>query len=178
MPRRCFPGLLAGVLSLLTVLAAPGLASGSTGSTGSTAAAPAPRAGSGYVVDAAFEARVLTLANRRRERAGCRPLRLDARLQAAARSHSTAMARAASMAHELPGEPGIVQRIVRAGYTPWRRLAENLGAGFLSPRSVVRAWMRSPGHRRNLLDCRLRESGVGVVRAGTQLWWTQDFGRR
>lgn len=83
------------------------------------------------------------------------------------------------MAHELPGELGLVRRVVQAGYTPWRRLAENLGAGFVSPRGVVRAWMRSAGHRRNLLDCRLREVGVGVVRAGSgQLWWTQDFGRR
>lgn len=176
MPRRRSTGLLAGVLSLLIVLATPWLAAGSTGA---APASPASPAGRGYAVHPSFEARVVTLTNRRRERAGCRPLRLSLALQAAARSHSGAMARATTMAHELPGELGLVRRVVQAGYTPWRRLAENLGAGFVSPRGVVRAWMQSAGHRRNLLDCRLREVGVGVVRAGSgQLWWTQDFGRR
>lgn len=176
--RRC-TALLTGVLGLLIV---PTLATPGTAASTATAAPTTARTGTATparaVINTHFEARVVTLTNRRRARAGCRPVRVDVRLQAAARAHSSAMARAGRMAHDLPGEAGLVQRITDVGYAGWRRLAENLAAGFLTPRSTVRAWMRSPGHRRNILDCRLREIGVGVVAEGTQLWWTQDFGRR
>lgn len=182
MLRRHCTALLLGVLGLLIVpvLATPatGATTATTATTTTTTTAGVAAASGRAVLRTLFEARVVTLTNRRRARAGCRPLRVDVHLRDAARAHSASMSRAGSMAHELPGELGVVQRIVRAGYTPWRRLAENVAAGFLTPGSVVRAWMASPGHRRNLLDCRLREIGVGVVAEGTQLWWTQDFGRR
>ena len=55
-----------------------------------------------------------------------------------------------------------------------------LGAGRVgtAPAAVVRAWMASPGHRANILNCRLRHLGVGVALSRGQLWWTQDFGRK
>jgi uncharacterized protein YkwD len=39
--------------------------------------------------------------------------------------------------------------------------------------------MRSPGHRANILNCRLRQLGVGYASnsASTyRTYWTQDFG--
>ena len=60
----------------------------------------------------------------------------------------------------------------------WRRVAENVAMGYGSPKAVMQAWMASPGHRANILDCRLRHLGVGVVLQGDQVWWTQDFARR
>lgn len=65
-----------------------------------------------------------------------------------------------------------------AGYRSWRKVAENIAVGYATPASVVKAWISSPGHRRNILDCSLRHIGVGVVLRGLVLWWTQDFGRR
>jgi uncharacterized protein YkwD len=35
------------------------------------------------------------------------------------------------------------------------------------------AWMDSPGHRRNILDCEYREMGVDLAEPGD--YWTQDF---
>jgi len=32
-----------------------------------------------------------------------------------------------------------------------------------SPGKIVRAWMRSPGHRRNILDRRFDELGLGIA---------------
>jgi uncharacterized protein YkwD len=39
----------------------------------------------------------------------------------------------------------------------------------------MQAWMRSRGHRANILDCSLVAIGVGLDTRGW--YWTQDFGR-
>ena len=48
--------------------------------------------------------------------------------------------------------------------------AENLARGNVSADGIVAAWMRSPGHRANILDRRLTRIGVGAVYAHGQ--WT------
>ena len=175
MFRRSLQMLLIGVLTVLAVAVHPSTAGATTGdrSDGTVAGRQV------LVLNAVFEARILRLTNKQRAAAGCAPLRLNRSLRRAARDHSTAMAQAESMSHELPGELGLPERVVRAGYTrSWRRIAENIAVGFSTPANVMRAWMASPTHRRNILDCRLREMGVGVIVDGLQPWWTQDFGRR
>ena len=53
---------------------------------------------------------------------------------------------------------------------------ENIATGYTSPAALVSAWMRSPGHRHNILDRRLRFIGVGAVRDRAGTWWVvQDF---
>lgn len=140
---------------------------------GATAPAPMPMA-----IAADLEDGVVALVNKRRARAGCRALRPNAKLRTAARAHSVGMAQYRTMTHFLPGEAGLGERIAFAGYQGWRRVAENVATGYGSPKAVMQAWMASPGHRANILDCRLRHLGVGVVVQGDRLWWTQDFGRR
>ena len=39
---------------------------------------------------------------------------------------------------------------------------------------VQRAWMESPGHRANILDCSFRYVGIGYAANGS--YWTVDFG--
>ena len=140
---------------------------------GATAPAPIP-----MTIAADLEDQVVALVNRRRAHAGCRALRPNERLRTSARAHSVGMAQYRTMTHYLPGEAGLGERIAFAGYRGWRRVAENVAMGYGSPKAVMHAWMASPGHRANILDCRLRHLGVGVVAQGEQLWWTQDFGRR
>lgn len=138
----------------------------------------APQAPMPMAVDAALEDQVVALVNKRRTRAGCRTLRSNEKLRLSARTHSVGMAQYRTMTHFLPGEAGLGERITFAGYRGWRRLAENVATGYGSPKAVMQAWMASPGHRANILDCRLRHLGVGVVVQGDRIWWTQDFGRR
>ena len=125
-----------------------------------------------------FEARLFVRTNKRRAAHGCRPLRLDAALQLSARRHSDLMSSESELSHRLADEPGLVERAVSAGYTPWRLLAENLAWGQSTPGEVFRDWVHSPGHRENLDNCRLRDVGVGVVIRGGRPWVTEDFGRR
>lgn len=127
---------------------------------------------------AEFESRLFARTNARRESRGCRALRPDAALTLAARRHSTRMADSGELSHRLSGEADLGTRVASAGYTNWRIVAENLAWGQESPAAVFRAWLRSPGHRANIDNCRLRHLGIGVELRGGRPWVTQDLGRR
>lgn len=70
-------------------------------------------------------------------------------------------------------------RLTAVGYV-WSSAGENIATGFATPRQVVRAWMGSPGHCRNILDPTFADVGTGVNshRLGRYApsTWTQDFG--
>jgi uncharacterized protein YkwD len=139
----------------------------------------APATGAAATGIEAFENRVLELTNERRAEQGCTPLRLDQRLQAAARGHSRDMARHGYFSHTGRDGSGPGQRLVAAGYRTDRGWAENIAAGYPSPAAVMAGWMGSPGHRANILNCGHRALGVGVARGSEgRLYWTQDFGGR
>ena len=58
-------------------------------------------------------------------------------------------------------------------------VSENIAFGFSSGHNVVGAWMRSPGHRTNLLNSRMRLIGVGAAQDKYGVWWvSQVFGRK
>ncbi|MCM6776432.1 CAP domain-containing protein [Nocardia sp. CDC159] len=118
--------------------------------------------------------RVVTLTNAERAKAGCDPLRAEPRLTRAAQAHAEDMAAKGFLSHNSSrGGPG--DRIRAAGYRA-RMWAENIAAGQSGPSEVVAAWMRSAGHRANILNCRLRDIGVGSApgRNGTP-YWVQNF---
>jgi uncharacterized protein YkwD len=39
---------------------------------------------------------------------------------------------------------------------------------------VMSAWMHSPSHKRNIVNCQFRNIGIGYVKSGN--YWVQDFG--
>lgn len=167
------------VTSVIAVAAVgAGLVAGPGTSPATAATAPSSTLIKTTVLNTVLESAVLTLTNVRRVAAGCRPVRFNRELRTSARRHSARMASELEMSHRLPGEPGLGVRVTRAGYTRWRLVAENVAVGFDGARSVLQAWMASPGHRRNIRNCFLRELGVGVVVKNGQFWWTQNFGRR
>jgi uncharacterized protein YkwD len=126
--------------------------------------------------DTTFEGTVLTLVNQERARSGCAKLTADSRLVKAARAHSADMAARNYFDHTTPEGVTFDKRITNAGYR-FSRAAENIAAGQSSPASVMDAWMNSSGHRANILNCGLRNLGVGVIYStGGRAYWTQDFG--
>ena len=70
-------------------------------------------------------------------------------------------------------------RAARAGYRSARTVAENIAKGPFSPREVVQRWMKSRGHRKNILGTRIRAMGVGVAFGendrGFEVLWVQVF---
>jgi uncharacterized protein YkwD len=115
---------------------------------------------------------VVALVNQNRAQAGCAPLRVDSKLTKAAADHSSDMARRDYFSHTTPEGVTFDQRIKAAGYA--QPGAENIAAGQRSAEEVMNAWMNSPGHRANILNCQLSAIGVGLDTNGW--YWTQDFG--
>ncbi|MCX6398880.1 MAG: CAP domain-containing protein [Propionibacteriales bacterium] len=171
--------IVIGLLVTVTAVLAP--AAGASPATAATA--PATTVASAPIVSQMVlrtlaETAVILVTNTKRAIAGCPPLKLNRDLRTAARRHSYEMGRAGVLSHQVSGESTLGRRVTAAGYTRWRKVAENIAVGFPTSRAVVRAWWNSTAHRRNIADCSLREIGVGVVSYGGRLWWTQNFGRR
>ncbi|GAA2741209.1 hypothetical protein GCM10009868_06490 [Terrabacter aerolatus] len=132
-----------------------------------TTSAPPPAEAAGQVVD---------LVNAARSRAGCAPVSVNPALRSAAQGHSDDMAARDYFSHTSPDGSTFAGRIRSAGYLGGA-IAENIAAGQPSAESVMNAWMASPGHRANILNCAYRDIGVGHASGGTYgSYWTQTFG--
>jgi uncharacterized protein YkwD len=106
----------------------------------------------------AGERALLAEMNRIRAAHGAPALRLDARLERAARAHSRDMLRRGYFAH---GE--FARRLAGFG-ARGPAVGENLGWGVGSTgsaQSIVAAWLASPPHRANLLRSGFRWIGLG-----------------
>jgi uncharacterized protein YkwD len=124
-----------------------------------------------------LQTQVVSLSNKERVKAGCKALRVNADLLWSARGHSKYMATTGRFSHTGARNSTFITRARATGYTAAR--SENIAWGYRSATEVVRAWMRSPGHRHNLLDCGARTFAVGVVySANGTPYYTQDFGSR
>jgi uncharacterized protein YkwD len=129
------------------------------------------------VGDPRREQAVAQLVAQIRQEAGCRGrLRIDQRLRESARAHSTDMASQDFFSQTGSDNSSPEQRMQQAGYDD--PVSENIARGTGSPRDVVQAWLNSSQNRRNMLDCDVRNIGVGfAVRAGGESFWTMDMGR-
>lgn len=115
---------------------------------------------------------VVAATNAEREAAGCDALRVDPRLTEAAQGHAEDMAGNDYFSHTSRDGRAFDDRIRDAGHpSPG---GENIAAGQESAEEVVQAWMDSPGHRRNILDCDFAAIGVGHDPRGDH--WVQNFG--
>jgi uncharacterized protein YkwD len=115
---------------------------------------------------------VVTSVNALRATAGCKPVKVAKRLNRAAQGHANDIALTHVFSHTSADGRSWVTRLRAAG---WKRPAgENIAWGFNSAPRVMTAWMNSPGHRRNILNCSFRYIGVGYSPVGN--YWVQDFG--
>jgi uncharacterized protein YkwD len=118
---------------------------------------------------------VLQQTNAQRKAAGLPELVPNAKLFQAARDHSANMAKQGRMSHVLDGRTH-VDRAAAAGY-PYSYLGENIAWNQRDPAEVVECWMRSAGHRANILSRTYTEIGLGVaVNERGERFWTQVFG--
>ena len=103
------------------------------------------------------ESALVSLTNDERARRGLAPLAADAGLMAGARRQAQWMASNRTLAHG-------------------RGVTENIAMGQSSAGGAVGDWMRSNGHRANILGRGHSRIGVAVARAadGT-LYWCQQF---
>jgi uncharacterized protein YkwD len=85
-------------------------------------------------------------------------------LASEARRHATHLAGRRFLSHVDPARGDVDARLDQAKIN-WRRCGENLYEGNIGDPAAeaVRAWLKSPGHRRNMLDPGFDEAGVGIV---------------
>ena len=107
---------------------------------------------------------ILCLVNQRRAARGLAPLTEDPRLQAAAQGHAEDMGARDFFGHESPEGTTPGQRIRDAGFNG-RASGENIhwGVGInAAPARVVDDWMKSAGHRANILRPAFSRIGTGI----------------
>jgi uncharacterized protein YkwD len=130
--------------------------------------APSAEAASAAVT-ARYEARVLLLVNAQRTKYGRAKLRLAACPERYAEGWTAYLARTGYFHHRS------MTTFLRACKAS--RVAENIARGNVSADRLVAAWMKSPGHRKNILNGQLTRIGVGAVYARGQWTVTTDFSR-
>jgi uncharacterized protein YkwD len=144
------------------------------------AASPSTPAYSASGAFAARESQIFDLINGERRQRGLAALVYNAQLDRMAKIQATQMASFQKMAHVLPGAemPTLADRAHRVGYA-YGRIAENVALGYATPDAVVEGWMTSKGHRENILDRDVVETGIGMARSSAGgLYYCQVFGRR
>jgi uncharacterized protein YkwD len=121
---------------------------------------------------------VVYLVNLERAQHDLPPLRVNERLIEDAKLQANQIAATGVLEHFILGAPYPTPSIRAevAGYA-WNALGENLAFGYTDAPSAVAAWMRSPGHRANILANGYSETGVVLApdRQG-QLIFVQTFG--
>jgi uncharacterized protein YkwD len=125
-------------------------------------------------VDAGAETQMLTMVNRERASRGLKTLTPDDKLRDLARAHARDMLARGYFAHETPEGKNPFQRM-RAAKIRYTAAGENL-AFALTLEVAHDGLMRSPGHRKNILDPDYRRIGIGALRAGPHgIMFTQEF---
>ncbi|MEO3415856.1 CAP domain-containing protein [Roseovarius sp. CAU 1744] len=105
--------------------------------------------------------------NALRARHGLPPLRSEARLTRAAAGHATDMSRKGFFSHTGSDGSSVGKRARRHAYGPCV-IAENIAKGHPRMEQVLRAWMGSRGHRRNILNADVTE--FALVRGSGNIW--------
>lgn len=125
---------------------------------------------------ATMRAAVLCLVNQQRTSRGLPALSEDDRLDRSAEGWTQTMV----SSHQFTHGSDFATRISAAGFD-WSYAGENIATGFPTPAAVVKGWMASPGHCRNILDPGFSRIGIGEVPhavggfASGPATWTQDF---
>jgi uncharacterized protein YkwD len=131
----------------------------------------------------------LCLINEQRAAERLSPLAEQVQLTKASADYSALMVAQRFFSHVSPGGGELTDRLTAAGYLghpgSWA-VGENIAWGesyLASPAEIVKAWMGSPGHRKNILNPDFEEIGLGIA-LGTPstsnpgATYTTDFGRR
>lgn len=143
-------------------------------SVGLAVAAPATAGaahGASSVSPQRYEARVQKQINRQRARHGLAALRSIRCADGTAGRWSARLAREDAFYHQD------MRKVLTRCKARWA--GETLGKGGISPRKLVRMWMRSPGHRAILLSRNAKRIGIGsVVDSHGQWLTTANFVKR
>lgn len=126
-----------------------------------------------------LEQTALRLVNQERAKAGLSPLSWNDKVAAVARAHSFDMAEYNYFSHKGLDGSFVDDRARKLRMGAWQAIGENIAflKGFENPVAVaVEKWLRSAGHRGNMLDPRWTETAIGLaVSPDGKYYFTQVF---
>ena len=120
----------------------------------------------------AYEQQVVDLTNQERAKNGLPALKVDVTLSKMAHEKSRDMSANGYFSHTSPKYGSPFDMMKKYGIS-YRYAGENIAMGQRTPEEVVKAWMNSEGHRKNILSPNYNYIGVGYVAQGN--YWTQEF---
>jgi uncharacterized protein YkwD len=113
--------------------------------------------------------------NRIRADAKLPALEISRKLQASAQRHANDMAAHDRMTHKGSDGSSAIDRIKHEGYD-YRRAGENIAVGRFSIERLMKGWMESPHHKRNILGT-FSQIGVACATAESgKRYWCVTFG--
>ena len=127
-----------------------------------------------------FFADLLDLTNEAREDAGLKPLRSAYQLGVSAQEYAEDLATQNFFSHQGKDGSTLSTRVAATGYD-FAAAGENIAAGQRTAEKVFDDWMRSDGHRKNILAEGYTEVGFGLFDATGSSdfgkYWVQNFGK-
>ncbi|MFB5086841.1 CAP domain-containing protein [Psychrobacillus sp. PGGUH221] len=115
---------------------------------------------------------VVDLTNQERAKEGLKALQIDVKLTQSAQEKSQDMKNKNYFSHTSPTYGSPFDQMKALGIT-YNTAGENIAMGQPSAEEVVDAWMKSPGHRENIMNPSFTHIGVGLSDSG--FYWTQQF---
>jgi uncharacterized protein YkwD len=137
---------------------------------------PGSSTGSAPLDRDAFEAETIRLVDEERARAGLAPLEMDPGLMEFARWRSEDMVARHYFGHSDPETGEIISHRVRAAENVTKLLATT-ALNDRNARRAVANWMKSDGHRANILRAEAHRTGVGIAVGQNFIIVTQVFTR-
>jgi uncharacterized protein YkwD len=136
---------------------------------------PAPPAPILPVAPRTLMAEVVAMTNQQRNANGCGVLTVSHDLTVASIRQSAYMAETGLFTHVWRDGSTFVTRAHAAGYR--QPSGENIAWGYQNAADVMAAWMASPHHRANILNCGARSIGSGVAYGANGVpYYTEVFG--
>jgi hypothetical protein len=161
-PRRFAPLVVIALALLGLALAAPSTAQSSVPLT-----AHRPAETTALRLDAGTESQFVSRINQLRASKGLSQLRVSSQLTGVARNWTAKMLQAGQISHN----PNLASQV--SGN--WQKLGENVGVGY-DVDGLMKAFINSPAHYRNLVDPDWNYVGVGAMKAADgRLYTTHNF---
>jgi hypothetical protein len=126
-----------------------------------------------------YDDELLRLTNLERKKVGVAPLTLSRKLGKAAQNHAKDMANNNYFSHTGLNGSRFSERIKATGYD-YSAVAENISAGRSTAENTIKGWMKSDGHRKNMLNATYTEIGFGYAYSSEseyKHYWVQVFGK-
>ena len=116
-----------------------------------------------YAVASSITAKnIIKLVNEARNKEGLKPLQENSKLSAAAAAKAADMLKNDYFAHNSPSGKTPWYWLEKSGYN-YKYAGENLAMNFSSAEEEQKAWMKSPTHKKNILNANYQEIGVAVA---------------